>query len=287
MDLLLKMAFLVIIFSIHIVLTRTKPTTEGYRRMLNGKPVSIKDWPFLAQLKFIDGVEKWKICSATITGRDELITAAHCVRNVTKTGKLELLQVNIPTRKHSQRKSDEYKLVTTRYEVEKIMIDPESSPESWDNDTALIKLKRPVPDYIKPIPIAGSRDDKLRNCKSAGWGSTNFNGTPKDVETGNYEISETLQEIGVSLVPLEQCKDFWTTKEMFAKNNDRVFCGGEIGTGNTNVQGACYGDSGSPLICDSHKGKVFKGVLLGGHPGCKPGGEYTIFADLAKKPVWV
>ena len=121
----------------------------------------------------------------------------------------------------------------------------------------------------------------------SGWGSTNFNGTPKDVKTGNYDISETLQQTDVPLAPLEKCKDYWTTAEMFAKLNDRVFCGGEIGAKKKNVQGACYGDSGSPLICDTPTGKVFKGVLLGGHPACRAGVEYIIFADLAKEPVWV
>ena len=63
--------------------------------MLNGKTASLKDWPFLAKLTFKDRVQQWKVCAATISGRDELITAAHCVRNVTKTGRLDLLQVDI------------------------------------------------------------------------------------------------------------------------------------------------------------------------------------------------
>ena len=127
----------------------------------------------------------------------------------------------------------------------------------------------------------------IRTFLISGWGSTNFKGTQKDVDTGNYEISETLQEIDVPLVPLFKCKGYFTdTVEQFAKDNNRVFCGGEIGE-KTDVQGACYGDSGSPLICDTPKGKVFKGVLLGGHPACIAGGSYIIFADLAKEPVWV
>ena len=120
-----------------------------------------------------------------------------------------------------------------------------------------------------------------------GWGSSNFNGTQNDAYAGNYDISETLQEIDVPLVPLSKCKDiFVDTVEEFAKDHERVFCGGEFGTEKTNVQGGCYGDSGSPLICDTPKGKVFKGVLLGGHPECTAGGSYMIFADLAKEPVW-
>ena len=63
--------------------------------MMNGTTVSLKDWPLLAKLTFKDRVEPWKVCSATISGRDELITAAHCVRNVTKTGRVDLLQVDI------------------------------------------------------------------------------------------------------------------------------------------------------------------------------------------------
>ena len=61
-----------------------------------------------------------------------------------------------------------------------------------------------------------------------------------------------------------------------------VFCGGAIGNEKGHSKGPCYGDSGSPLICDSPKGKVLKGILIGGNPGCIPGENYMIFADVPK-----
>ena len=105
-----------------------------------------------------------------------------------------------------------------------------------------------------------------------------------DVRNKNYSISETLQEIDVPLAPWEQCKDSFTkTHEEFAKYNHMVFCGGAIGTGKEHKIGGCIGDSGSPLICDGPKGKIFSGIMLGGNSRCIPGKNYMIFTDVGKQ----
>ena len=122
-----------------------------------------------------------------------------------------------------------------------------------------------------------------------GWGSTKIltNGA-LDVANKNYDISDTLQEIKVPLLPWSLCKDTYSiTHEEFAKKNDKVFCAGAIGTKKRHKQGGCIGDSGSPLICDSPKGKVISGIMLGGNPNCLPGQNYMVFTDVAKHKQWI
>ena len=105
------------------------------------------------------------------------------------------------------------------------------------------------------------------------------NGYP-DVISKNYNISKTLQEVDITLTPWKTCKGpNAKTHEEFAKNNSMVFCG----TGKETGTGGCIGDSGSPLICDSAKGKVLGGVMLGGSPKCTPHEGFIIFNDVKKQ----
>ena len=58
---------------------------------------------------------------------------------------------------------------STVCEVDHILLNPkyDASGTTWDNDMALIVLKKPVPDHIRPIHVADV-DDHVKNCKSAG-----------------------------------------------------------------------------------------------------------------------
>ena len=47
--------------------------------MINGKEADIRDWKFLASIKYLHPNASWKICSATLINKNTLITAAHCV----------------------------------------------------------------------------------------------------------------------------------------------------------------------------------------------------------------
>ena len=83
-----------------------------------------------------------------------------------------------------------------------------------------------------------------------------------DIYSQTYRISKTLQEIDVSLLPFKDyCEDV---------NESGKICMGRIGTDGNFVNGACIGDSGSPLICKSERGKYLAGIVVGGSGTCKP-----------------
>lgn len=105
--------------------------------------------------------------------------------------------------------------------------------------------------------------------------------------TKRYKISNSLQEIKVPLVPWESCYDFRNgNHKSFAAINKHVFCGGVL-SNLSYQQGGCIGDSGSPLICKSSKGKVLHGILLGGNPLCIQGKDFMIFTQVAKHTNWI
>ena len=121
-----------------------------------------------------------------------------------------------------------------------------------------------------------------------GWGSQVQLKLPSDVRNKAYNISESLQEIDVPLVPREECYDFRTgNHKEFAEKNKHVFCGGDVSSNHSNKQGGCIGDSGSPLICDTNRGQVFYGMLLGGNPLCSQDRDFMIFTDVTKYRPWI
>ena len=54
------------------------------RRMIAGRRASIEDWKFAASLVFLQPLRRWEICTATLVDRFWLVTAAHCVDDLTR-----------------------------------------------------------------------------------------------------------------------------------------------------------------------------------------------------------
>ena len=83
-----------------------------------------------------------------------------------------------------------------------------------------------------------------------------------DANSGNYTLSNLLQEIEVSFLPFKKyCKDL---------NEYGKYCMGSIGPKGNFLNGACIGDSGSPLICEYKTRKYLAGIAVGGSGECKP-----------------
>ena len=121
-----------------------------------------------------------------------------------------------------------------------------------------------------------------------GWGSRSKLKKASDAYTKDYEISPSLQEIKVPLVHWEECYDFRNgDHKSFAAINRHVLCGGAITSNKKYQQSGCVGDSGSPLICNSSKGKVMFGMLLGGNPLCNLGTNFMIFSKVGKHKSWI
>ena len=94
-----------------------------------------------------------------------------------------------------------------------------------------------------------------------GWGSTKKMAVA-DIFSKNYELSKSLQEIEVSLMPFKEfCKNV---------NESGKICMGSIRENGDFLNGACIGDSGSPVICENERGKYLTGIVVGGSGTCEP-----------------
>eukprot|EP00795_Rhopilema_esculentum_P017483 gene17483-9094_t len=205
-----------------------------------------------------------------------------------------ILMINLLFQDHHQ--AAKQKLTLRKgYGVQEIIVHPmheivsklsTNRAYSWDFDIALIKLNESLPKQTK-ADVVDSERTNVTDCKSAGWGSYNELDSISDVSRKSYKISETLKEIQVPLIPWKACYDFRTkSHEKFALINYHVICGGTVGIENEYRNGGCIGDSGSPLLCSSTKGRVLYGILLGGNPFCRQGIDYMIFTKVVHYKAW-
>lgn len=141
----------------------------------------------------------------------------------------------------------------TRIGVEKIVVHPDWNPNLIRNDVALLKLVTSIQEteFIKIVGLESENIDIVRNCTLIGWGRTSFPGN----------IPNDLQFLDLISLPFVECKDKWA-------NMNPVYAS-EICTFTKAGEGACYGDSGGPLINRDGKNPVLIALVSWGSPCAK------------------
>eukprot|EP00794_Sanderia_malayensis_P000046 gene46-640_t len=261
----------------------------GLRRMIGGRTANESQWTFTASLSFLQPDAPFQICTGTLISKDWILTAAHCVDDIKYQPEHLLVNIRQPGDKiKTKNVFGVSKIVVHRMFMLKYKFLPPGK-FSWDFDIALIKLNVSVPENmsVARLPTDGMH---ATNCKSAGWGSKSVLQEYSDSKLKNYEVSETLQEIDVPIIPFYKCHDYFTKDhKTFARFNFKVFCGGSLHNETTPGIGGCIGDSGSPLICgnSNEDESITFGIMLGGHPLCKTGKNYMIFTNVSSHVNWI
>jgi len=155
---------------------------------------------------------------------------------------------------------------------------------SHGNDVALLKLHKPIPNWIKPVPLdlSGTNKDKVGDIVTPmGFGLTERARRKTEVSQSS---SETLRKVGVSVLAQDAancakmysggwgCSDDASSSP--AQNLDMQICAGATSFPDGD---ACAGDSGSPVIDAS--GVQVGLVSYGGGPGEKMEGDGRICGD--------
>ncbi|XP_065057431.1 chymotrypsin-C-like [Rhopilema esculentum] len=231
-------------------------SSERYRRFVNSRDAKKEEWKFHAKFKYNHAANvAWKTCSGALIESRWLLTAAHCVRN------RESININ----------ASDFSVIlhegvdrVVEHAVAHFYTPPYPNVEHtrmmFDNDIALVQLEKEAPEFMEKIQYR-STPRRLFNCTAAGWGATKQM-TRDDYKTGNYHLAKKLKEIDGSVVDFKTfCKGFEPSKKIcFAKTDkDMIF-----------TNGGCIGDSGSPIVCESEKGKFLLGISIGGDIECKP-----------------
>lgn len=156
-------------------------------------------------------------------------------------------------------------------DLKEIIIHENWNRSALDYDYALLELAEPLKftDKVKPIALP-SEEDILPDgtlCEVSGWGHTH--------NTDMYD--DMLRRVSVPIMNQQACYDNYETVN---KVTSRMICtGNEESAGN----GACYGDSGGPLICAE---KLF-GIVSWSIPYCTGPQFHNVYARVQAARLWI
>ena len=216
------------------------PMTVGGIAVPNGK------YPFMAALldkrRPGDAFDQL-FCGGTLIDKDSVLTAAHCLVNA----KPDKLQVVVGRTALNQNRG-QLRSVSRRF------IHPRYNGNGYD--AAVLKLSRPVKG-IKPIKLATAKQNNLEKpghiLRAAGWGVVKQRPGPFDIRP------KRMQEVSVPVVSDSRAKRAYQSQGLKYLPSLQVAAGKK-------GKGACFGDSGGPLLDSGSRTQV--GITSHGAGGC-------------------
>lgn len=218
-------------------------------RIVGGMPASSNRYPWMARIVY-DGQFH---CGASVLTKEYVLTAAHCVK------KLKRSKIRVILGDHDQTITSESAAIMRA--VSAIVRHRSFDTESYNNDIALLKLRKPVnfSKIIKPVCLPPpSIDPAGKEGVVVGWGRTSEGG----------QLPAVVQEVRVPILSLNQCRGL---KYRASKITNNMLCAGRASTD------SCQGDSGGPLLLQQGDKYQIVGIVSWG-VGCgRPGypGVYT------------
>ncbi|XP_064072607.1 trypsin-1-like isoform X2 [Vanessa tameamea] len=227
-------------------------------RIVGGVAAGINRYPWMARLVY-DGQFH---CGASLLTKEYVLTAAHCVR------KLKRSKIRVILGDHDQTITTESAAIMRA--VIAIVRHRSFDAESYNNDIALLKLRKPVAfsKIIKPVCLPpASVDPSGKEGIVVGWGRTSEGG----------QLPAIVQEVRVPILSLTQCRGM---KYRASRITNNMLCAGRASTD------SCQGDSGGPLLLQ--KGDRFQivGIVSWG-VGCGRPGYPGVYTRITRYLPWL
>jgi len=209
-------------------------------------------YPFMVSVQTNGG---WHFCGGSLVREDWVVTAAHCVDGDSPGS----IRVRI-----GLHDIDGTSGMETRY-VDQIIVHPNYSGWSLDNDYALLHLSSPS--SFEPIQLITdeSHDDEPVMSTVMGWGAIYYGGPGSDV----------LLEVDV---PIDDDCGNYSPGDI----TDNMVCAGDENGG----EDSCQGDSGGPLIMTNSDGEYeLIGIVSWGY-GCADFGHPGVYSRIHTRLDW-
>ncbi|KAJ3647406.1 hypothetical protein Zmor_019285 [Zophobas morio] len=258
-----------------LLASREECGISSYSKIFRGNVTELGEFPWMAALEyemhskrsgntFID-----VRCGGTLISKRYVVTAAHCVEPRLRS--VRLGEHNLRTNPDCDKDGDCAPKYLSVDVVERVVF--KTYKKNQYHDIALLRLKEEVEfsDFIKPVCLPTTVKDVYRSYRGennvivAGWGLT---------ETEKY--SKVLLKANVPIV---------SSTKYFDYDEGLILAGGQEGTG------ACFADSGGPLMIE---GRVMGdtrwfaiGVVSNGPDPCAQADQPTTFARISKYMTWI
>jgi secreted trypsin-like serine protease len=236
--------------------------------ILGGREAEPGAWPW--QVALVSSLEEnafdGQFCGGTLIDDEWVLTAAHCVDGT----ETSLIDVLVGAHYLSQG--------GTRVRAADIIQHADYDPTELYNDVALIRLSTPV--TYTPISlyqtVTGTTELDYMRATVIGWGAKNV---VEDWFYYYFEYADALREVALPLVSREQCQ-----RNTYYSVTDAMICAGY----ETLTKGACYGDSGGPLMvqrADASWAQI--GIVSWGPSGCIAMGQYDVYTRVSSYYNWI
>jgi secreted trypsin-like serine protease len=196
------------------------------------------------------------MCSGSLIAPDVVLTAAHCIFNY-GTYYVQMGSDIIDGQNDA-----------TFYEIDAVWKNPRYSKRNLVNDIGLLKLTTPQ-SAVAPMPYATKRDlaavKKSKNMEILGWGQN------QSGERATYLRYTRVTE------QLRAARSLYPAKNF---NPNTMIAAGRYIKRERVYTGACYGDSGGPLLATIKGVKKVIGVTSWGKKGCNTKAP-TVFTNVA------
>ncbi|CAK1543949.1 unnamed protein product [Leptosia nina] len=227
-------------------------------RIVGGFPAGLNRYPWMVRLVY-DGQFH---CGGSLVTKEYVLTAAHCVR------KLKRSKIRIILGDHDQTLTTESAAIMRA--VTAIIRHRSFDADSYNNDIALLKLRKPVTfsKIIKPVCLpAASVDPAGKDGIVVGWGRTSEGG----------QLPAIVQEVRVPILSLQQCRGM---KYRASRITNNMLCAGRASTD------SCQGDSGGPLLVQQGDRYQIVGIVSWG-VGCGRPGYPGVYTRITRYLPWL
>ncbi|CAH1777787.1 unnamed protein product [Owenia fusiformis] len=210
-----------------------QPMKPMFGRIVGGQPALENSWPWMARFTY----RGFHFCGGTLFKERVIISAAHCFnRYAGRENPWENIKVYI-----GSHLTDDPSRTEQEFEVETIIMHPDFNSLTFDNDVAMVFLKRAVKynDGVQPACLTDREVEDDYECIATGWGRT-------------QNANETTNLLRQAKIPIRNRTVCNQRMQNDVSNN--MICGGYWEGGID----TCTGDSGGPLMCQFGKDPTYR-----------------------------
>ncbi|KAJ8963549.1 hypothetical protein NQ314_005554 [Rhamnusium bicolor] len=255
----------------------------------HGQATHEGEFPWHVALYYAKGVDLSYTCGGSLITTYHVITVAHCVTKTKSQTTLSPDSLVVYLGKYYL-KTWSSSAIQDKH-VEKIIVHPNYSSQTYSNDLAILKLTTAadITDYVRPICLWEDQTSLEavigKQGTVAGWGFDE-----------NGKITEELTKAHMPVASQETC--IYSFPDFYSRfSSERTFCAGFRNGKNIIRTSVCNGDSGGGMIfpkagSDSNnpvwqiRGLVSISVALQDTFKCDSK-HYVVFTDIAKYLDWI